>query len=230
MGNHEPVDVVLAALRPLPIVLPDDFGTVPQDVSHLLEPSSLLQKSGRWGMAVAVGVSLLDPRLLEHRRQGPLCIADHRVGRIYSGPLRRRDLLSGRRCRWGLCDGLDVNHPNAHEGDSWTDLLSYNAATGLSVYSIGNGVSQTVLRTTQAAAGWTSIVPFDLNGDDLTDLLSYNAASGLAYYSIAVGPGIQQVVGPPTTGATWWTSIVPMKLTPDPRGVTRGLTDLLFYK
>ena len=81
-----------------------------------------------------------------------------------------------------------------------------------------------------AAPGWTTIVPFDLNGDLLTDLLSYNAATGRAFYSVATGPGLQQVVGPPANGATWWTSIVPMKVSPDPTGITRGLTDLLFYK
>src|SRR5436305_15032974 len=104
-------------------------------------------------------------------------------------------------------------------GDTLTDLLSYNAATGLAVYSIGDGVSQTVVRTINAAPGWTTIVPFDLNGDGLTDLLSYNAATGLAYYSVAVGIGVQQVVAPPSYGAAWWTSIVPMKVTPDPAGL-----------
>jgi hypothetical protein len=120
--------------------------------------------------------------------------------------------------------------PMRLDGDSVTDLLSYNAATGLAVYSTGDGISQRVARTVQAAPGWTTIVPFDLNGDPLTDLLSYNAATGLAFYSVATGLGLQQVVGPPAHGATWWTSIVPMKVSPDPTGITRGLTDLLFYK
>jgi hypothetical protein len=110
------------------------------------------------------------------------------------------------------------------------DLVSYNAATGLAVYSVGNGVNQTIVNTVNAAPGWTSIVPFDLNGDGLTDLLSYNAATGQGLYSIATGPGVQTVVGPAAQGAAGWTSIVPMKLTPDPKGVTRGMTDLLFYK
>ena len=120
--------------------------------------------------------------------------------------------------------------PMRMNSDSLTDLLSYNAATGLAVYSIGDGVSQTIVRTVNAAPGWTSIVPFDLNGDGLTDLLSYNAATGLAFYSVATGVGIQQVVGPPAYGAAGWTSIVPMTVTTDPVGLTRGLTDLLFYR
>ena len=120
--------------------------------------------------------------------------------------------------------------PMRMNNDPLTDLLSYNAATGLAVYSIGNGISQTIINSVNAAPGWTSIVPFDLNGDGLTDLLSYNAATGLAFYSIATGPGVQEVVGPAAQGAAGWTSIVPMKLTPDPKGVTRGMTDLLFYK
>jgi hypothetical protein len=119
--------------------------------------------------------------------------------------------------------------PMRMNGDSLTDLLSYNAATGLAVYSIGDGVSQTIVRTVNAAAGWTSIVPLDVNGDGLTDLLSYNAATGLAFYSVASGVGVQQVVGPPAHGAAWWTSIVPMKVTRDLVG-TYGLTDLLFYR
>ena len=120
--------------------------------------------------------------------------------------------------------------PMRMNDDSLTDLLSYNAATGLAIYSIGDGVSQTIVRSVNAAPGWTSIVPFDLNGDGLTDLLSYNAATGQAIFSIATGVGEQQVVGPPVQGAAGWTSIVPMKVTRDPPGITRGLTDLLFYR
>jgi hypothetical protein len=90
--------------------------------------------------------------------------------------------------------------------------------------------SQTIVRTVNAAPGWTSIVPFDLSGDGLTDLLSYNVVSGLAFYSIANAAGEQQVVGPAVQGAAGWSVIVPMKLTPDPAGVTRGLTDLFFYR
>ena len=63
--------------------------------------------------------------------------------------------------------------------DGLTGLLSYNAATGLAVYSIQQGpcpganCAQQVVGTVNAAPGWTSIVPMDLNTDGLTDLLSY---------------------------------------------------------
>jgi len=151
-------------------------------------------------------------------------LAVYTVGR-YHGPYSQ-DVIAVR----DAAPGWTSIVPMSMNGDLLTDLLSYNAATGLAVSSIGDGLTQTIVRTINAAPGWTSIVPFDLNGDNLTDLLSYNAASGLGYYSVAVGPGIQQIVEPPVNGAAWWTSVVPMKLTRDPAGVTRGLTDLLFYK
>ena len=43
----------------------------------------------------------------------------------------------------------------------------------------------TMIREVDAAKGWTSIVPMDMNGDGLTDLLSYDASTGKAVYSIA---------------------------------------------
>ena len=117
-------------------------------------------------------------------------------------------------------------------GDGLTDLLSYNAATGLAVYSIATGVlgEQKVVKQVTAAKGWTSIVPMDINGDGLTDLLSYNARTGLAIYSIAT-VGIPSVAGIPgdqkivkqVNAATGWTSIVPMDIDGN------GLTDLVSY-
>jgi hypothetical protein len=152
-------------------------------------------------------------------------LAVYTVGR-YHGSTYGQDVVAVRDAALGWTSIV----PMRMNDDSLTDLLSYNAATGLAIYSIGDGVSQTIVRTVNAAPGWTSIVPFDLNGDGLTDLLSYNAATGQAIFSIATGVGEQQVVGPPVQGAAGWTSIVPMKVTRDPPGITRGLTDLLFYR
>jgi hypothetical protein len=91
-----------------------------------------------------------------------------------------------------------------------TDLLSYNAASGLAIYSVATGTpnlkcglpsqaagpnQQVIYPLVNAALGWTSITPLDLNGDALTDLLSYNSATGAAYYSIGIAPGVQQIVG-----------------------------------
>jgi Astacin (Peptidase family M12A) len=109
--------------------------------------------------------------------------------------------------------------------DSLTDLVSYNATTGLAIYSVGTrtpGV-QTVVNTVNAAKGWTSIVPMRLNNDTLTDLVSYNATTGLAVYSVGTRtPGVQSVVKT-VNAAKGWTSIVPMNLNND------NLTDLVSY-
>jgi len=124
--------------------------------------------------------------------------------------------------------------------DSLTDLLSYNAATGYSASSVAAGGTATsscglagqpscpgqqVVSTVNAAVGWTSIVPMNLNGDSLTDLISYSADSGLAYYSIGTSSG-GQVAGPAQHGSTRWTSILPMHL----RSNSNGNSDLLFYR
>ena len=102
--------------------------------------------------------------------------------------------------------------------DGLTDLLSYNATTGLAVYSIGTstpGEQQKIVKQVNAAPGWTSIVPMDLNNDGLTDLLSYNATTGLAVYSIGTStPGEQKIVKQ-VNAAPGWTSIVPMFLNND---------------
>ena len=114
-----------------------------------------------------------------------------------------------------------------------TGLLSYNAATGLEVYSMQQGpcpgpaCAQQAVATAHAAPGWTSIVPMNLSNSGLTDLLSYNAATGLAVYSIqkgtCPGPNCMQQVVSTVNAAPGWTSIVPMKLS------SSGLTDLLSY-
>jgi N,N-dimethylformamidase beta subunit-like protein len=116
--------------------------------------------------------------------------------------------------------------------DERTDLLFYNATTGLARYSVGIPATspqepQSEFITVNAAPGWTSIIPMELNGDALTDLLSYNAATGLEVFSVGVAPG-EQDARSEAHGAEWWTSIVPMKVSFD-TGRPRN-TDLLFYK
>ncbi len=66
-------------------------------------------------------------------------------------------------------------------GDGLTDLLSYNAATGLAFYSTGRGVGdqEVVGPAARGEPGWTSIVPIKVTPDPLdirrgsTDLLFY---------------------------------------------------------
>src|SRR5664279_2325412 len=98
---------------------------------------------------------------------------------------------------------LDLDRPHAHE-----QRRTHRPA----IVQRGH-ISQTIVNTVNAAPGFTSIVPFDLNGDGLTDLLSYNAATGLGFYSIATGLGVQKVEGQAAQGATGWTSIVPVSYT-----------------
>ena len=82
---------------------------------------------------------------------------------------------------------------------------------------------QEIVKQVNAAPGWTSIVPMNMNNDGLTDLLSYNATTGLAVYSIGTStPGEQKIVKQ-VNAAPRWTSIVPMNMNND------GLTDLLSY-
>jgi hypothetical protein len=69
---------------------------------------------------------------------------------------------------------------------------------------------QEIVKQVNAARGWTSIVPMDLNDDGLTDYLSYNATTGLAIYSVGTSaPGEQKIVKQ-VNAATGWTSVVPM--------------------
>jgi hypothetical protein len=113
------------------------------------------------------------------------------------------------------------------DGDGITDYLSYNATTGLAIYSVATGIAgeQRIVKQVNAAKGWTSVVPMGLNNDSFTDLLSYNSATGLAIYSIATStPGEQKIVKT-VNAAKGWTSIVPMNL--KNRNCPR--TDLLSY-
>ena len=98
-----------------------------------------------------------------------------------------------------------------HDFPGLTDLLSYNAATGQAVYSVGVGTAgdQKVVRDVTAAKGWTSIVPMDLNGVPPSDLLSYNAVTGRAVYSVGTGISGEQEIAKDLVAATGWTSIVP---------------------
>lgn len=148
-----------------------------------------------------------------HRDQIVSGLASDGPRGIHRRQVPRQHLQSGRGCGTRCRAGLDIDCPDAYEQRYPYRPAVLQRATGLAIYSIGDGVSQTIVRTVNAAPGWTSIVPFDLNGDGLTDLLSYNTATGQAFFSIATGVGEQQVVGPPVQGAAGWTSIVPIKVT-----------------
>jgi hypothetical protein len=109
-----------------------------------------------------------------------------------------------------------------------TDLLSYNATTGRAIVSVGVGLAgeQRIVKDYTAAAGWTSIVPMNVDCDwaGLTDYLSYNATTGLAIVSVGVfGPSADQQIVKEYTAARGWTSIVPLFVNGDPT------TDLLSY-
>jgi len=71
--------------------------------------------------------------------------------------------------------------------DGLTDYLSYNAATGRAIVSIGVGAAgdQKIVKEYTAAIGWTSVVAMNVNSDVATDLLSYHALSGRAIVSVA---------------------------------------------
>lgn len=72
--------------------------------------------------------------------------------------------------------------------DGLTDYLSYNAATGRAIVSIGVGAAgeQKIVKEYTAAMGWTSVVALNVNNSDVaTDLLSYNAVNGRAIVSVA---------------------------------------------
>jgi hypothetical protein len=121
------------------------------------------------------------------------------------------------------------------DGDALTDLLTYNSTTGAAVFSVaipGSPGARRTVRTVEAAPGWTTVVPMNLDYQPVTDLLSYNATTGLSIYSVAASPsrpGVQTIVSILKQAdcrdlcAQGWTSIVPMNINGD------ALTDLLFY-
>ena len=70
-------------------------------------------------------------------------------------------------------------------GNSLTDMLSYNASTGGQfIPSVESSGTQVIVKDLIAAKGWTAVVPLNLNGDNLTDTLSYNASTGRAIYAV----------------------------------------------
>jgi hypothetical protein len=73
------------------------------------------------------------------------------------------------------------------DGNSLTDLLSYNATTGRAIVSVGIGDSgdQKIVKDYTAATGWTHIVPMNVDISAANDdLLSYNAETGQAIVSV----------------------------------------------
>jgi uncharacterized membrane protein YciS (DUF1049 family) len=69
-----------------------------------------------------------------------------------------------------------------------TDLLSYNAATGRAIASVGADPygEQKIVKDYMAAPGWTSLVPINVDGHDAaTDFLSYASGTGRAIVSVA---------------------------------------------
>jgi hypothetical protein len=125
---------------------------------------------------------------------------------------------------WTSIVPMNVDHDSA----GLTDYLSYNARTGQAIVSVGAGAAgdQKIVKTYTAAAGWTSLVPLnvDCDRDGLTDYLSYSAASGRAIVSVGVGLAGDQQIVKEYTAARGWTAIVPMNV-----NTNDGATDLLSY-
>jgi uncharacterized membrane-anchored protein len=115
--------------------------------------------------------------------------------------------------------------PMSVDGNQLTDYLSYNAATGRAIVSIGigDGGEQTIVKDYVAAKGWTLIVPMNIDGDSLTDLLSYNRTTGRAIMSIGIGNAGEQKIVKDYVAASGWTSIVPLNVD------AREPDDLLSY-
>ena len=128
-------------------------------------------------------------------------------------------LLKTNHCARTIGAHLNVRNPAAKRSLA---VLCFAVATSVRLFGANVG-DQVNVRVVNAAKGWTSIVPMNINNDRLTDLLSYNATTGMAEYSVATGvPGEQQLVKRVSAG-TGWTSIVPMNINGD------ILTDLLWY-
>ena len=114
-----------------------------------------------------------------------------------------------------------------HDARGLTDYLSYNAATGRAIVSVGTGVAgdQNIVKDYVAATGWTAIVPLnvDCDPDARTDFLSYNATTGRAIVSVAVGATGDQKIVKDYTAAKGWTAVLDLEVDQD------AATDLLSY-
>ena len=132
---------------------------------------------------------------------------------------------------WTTIVPMDIDLGN----DGLTDLLSYNATTGLAVYSVATNVpgDQKTVRLVNASKGWTSVVPMNIDSSpqdidhySLTDLLSYNATTGFGcvfQLTASAQREARKTVRDWSMSSKGWTSIVPMNINND------GLTDLLSY-
>jgi N,N-dimethylformamidase beta subunit-like, C-terminal len=112
-------------------------------------------------------------------------------------------------------------------GDSVTDYLLYNAISGRLVMGIGTqsgpvGISSYPLDIT-GSAGWTTIVPVNMNGDSTTDYLFYNAVSGRLLIAIGAPGGGISSYPMDSTHSVGWTTIVPANINGD------SVTDYLLY-
>jgi hypothetical protein len=105
--------------------------------------------------------------------------------------------------------------------------MSYNPTTGRAIVSmaVGTAGEQKIVKDYAAAAGWTSLVPLNVDCDGgRTDFLSYNAATGRAIVSVGVDSYGEQKIVKDYVAARGWTSLVPM----DVDGHDTA-TDLLSY-
>jgi len=102
-----------------------------------------------------------------------------------------------------------------------TGAVSIAAATTAFIYAAPG--DQTIVKDSVAAAGWTLIVPANVDGNALTDYLSYNATTGRAIVSVGVGHSGEQRIVKDSMAAVGWTLIVPLNVDGD------DLTDYLSY-
>jgi hypothetical protein len=109
--------------------------------------------------------------------------------------------------------------------DIWfTDLLFYEAATGIGEFWSTNGQGgMTLLKQHNMRTTWTHIIPGNFGGSGFTDLLFYEAATGTGEFWSTNGQGGMTLLKQHNMRTTW-THIIPGNFGGS------GFTDLLFYE
>lgn len=115
--------------------------------------------------------------------------------------------------------------PGDFGGGGLTDLLFYQASTGVGeFYSVDGVGGLSLLRGyTGWRNSWTHIIPGNFGGDGRTDLLFYDASDGTGEFYVARGPGDIVQLSVHSYWRNSWTQIVPGSFGGS------GFTDLLFY-
>lgn len=121
--------------------------------------------------------------------------------------------------------------PGNFGGGGSTDLLFYDAATGVGeFYTVGGGQLTLMRQNTDWRRGWTQIIPGNFGGSGLTDLLFYDAASGTGEF-YTTNQGNMRLLHQYTDWRTSWTRIVPgdFDVSGSFHDAYAGKTSLMFY-